>query len=171
MIRIIPVLLLAILLSSCGESEKKYQKKIDHLNAELTDAPLEQQSTLAKKLLDSYEYYIQTFPESGMNAEYLFRSAELEKGLGKPKESIQDLKSLVRKYPESEKAGTAMFLIAFTFHDELGQPDSAQKYFQQFLKEYPEHELKDDAEAYMNILTFSEEELLEFLKKDNDTIE
>ena len=161
---------MALVFVSCGQGEKAAQENIDQLNRQLSDSPLEEQKELANQLLETYRTFETDFPKSELNAEYLFRRAELNKGLGEAQLAVQNLRRLNKEYPKHDKSGTALFLIAFTFHDDLQNSDSAAFYFEKFIEEYPEHQLKDDAQAYLQLINLSDEELLQFIQEKNDTI-
>jgi peptidyl-prolyl cis-trans isomerase C len=62
-----------------------------------------------------------------------------------PREKIRYYEQFLEEYPDNERAYEAMFMIGFTYAEDLRNHAEAQKIFEQFLLEYPDSDLGDDA--------------------------
>ena len=51
----------------------------------------------------------------------------------------------IATYPDNERAYEAKFMIGFTLAEDLQDYDEAEKNFKEFLEQYPETDLSDDA--------------------------
>jgi len=75
--------------------------------------------------------------------------------------AIQIFKKLHDDYPESESAAPGLFMAGFIYANELNNYEEAKKCYQQFLKEYPNDDLAPSAQAELDNLGLSPEEILQ----------
>jgi outer membrane protein assembly factor BamD (BamD/ComL family) len=66
--------------------------------------------------------------------------------------AIKDFKTILEHYPEGENAPKATFMIGYIYANNLENYDAAKKYYEQFIKKYPKHELTDDAKYELETL-------------------
>ena len=74
--------------------------------------------------------------------------------------SIALFKRVYSDYPRSEYAPSSMFMAGFIYANELQNYPEAEKIYRQFLNEYPESELAPSAQAELDNLGLSPEEIL-----------
>ncbi len=74
--------------------------------------------------------------------EELFKAASEESN---PRLKIENYKKFLEKFPNDQRAYEAKFMIGFTMAEELHDYDGAEKVFKEFLQQYPETDLSDDA--------------------------
>jgi len=67
---------------------------------------------------------------------------------------------MLNEFPKSERIPETVFLKAFIYENQLSNLGLALKTYQDFLLRFPEHELADDAEAAINNLGKTPEELI-----------
>src|SRR3989339_372168 len=72
----------------------------------------------------------------------LFDLAQVEGGKGNYEKAVETFEKLLKLYPDSENAPVALFMIGFTYANELGNKDKARIAYQEFIEKYPNHELK-----------------------------
>jgi TolA-binding protein len=70
-------------------------------------------------------------------------------------------KKLHDEYPKSEYAPSGLFMAGFINANELQNYPEAEKLYKQFLQEYPENELASSAQAELDNLGLSPEEILQ----------
>jgi len=75
--------------------------------------------------------------------------------------SIQLFKKLHDEYPSSEYAASGLFMAGFIYANELKNFEEAKKCYQQFLKEYPHDDLAASAQAELDNMGMSPEEILQ----------
>ncbi len=83
--------------------------------------------------------------------------------------TIEYLDKIITTYPQSPDAPKSLFKIGFTCENMIKDIDKARKYYEEFLKKYPEHELALSVRVSLEYLGESDEELLERLLKKNET--
>jgi len=75
--------------------------------------------------------------------------------------AIALFKKLHDEYPKSEYAPSGLFMAGFINANELQNYPEAEKLYKQFLQEYPDNELASSAQAELDNLGLSPEEILQ----------
>lgn len=68
------------------------------------------------------------------------------------------------RYPEYDKSSQALFMMAFTYDNEMRNVEKAKSLYEEFLKKYPNDDFADDAQVLLQNLGKSEEEVLKNLQ-------
>lgn len=98
---------------------------------------------------DQAEVAVMTDP--GTESE-LYEAAQKAEHGNRPQEAIRLYRRILSEYPDSPDNYKAQFLIGFVFSEELGMPDSARVAFELVVRDYPNSEFVNDAEAMINFL-------------------
>ncbi len=56
-------------------------------------------------------------------------------------QAVENYKALVEHYPESKHRAESLFLLGYINANDIKDYDEAKKYYEQFINEYPKHEL------------------------------
>ena len=158
---LVVVATISILVSSCSDKKNKMQIKIDS-----AEQKLKQENNAIpdkKKAADVIHLYLafaDEYPEDSLTAEYLFRAADITNGIKQPDQAIV-LFERVHTFKNSSKAPIALFLQGFISETELHNLSKAKLYYEQFLREYPNHKLASDVQMTITNLGKSPEELIE----------
>ena len=94
----------------------------------------------------------QATPGAPSTVDELYLAARAAEHQKRPGEAIDYYRRILQEHPESSSNYKAQFLIGFVFSEELDQPDSARVAFERVIKDYPESEFADDAEAMLRFL-------------------
>lgn len=90
------------------------------------------------KYSQAAEYYETAIALNQLDVDYCIYQKALCSGLLKNnKEKINDLKSLVEKYPKSNYLSASLFEMAETYKKDLNDGDNAIVYYQKILDQYP----------------------------------
>jgi peptidyl-prolyl cis-trans isomerase C len=81
--------------------------------------------------------------EDGLTPEDLFKKASEE---ANPEKKVGYYRQFAERFPDNERVYEARFMIGFTLAEDVQDYDQAEEVFREFLKEYPESDLSDDAE-------------------------
>lgn len=87
--------------------------------------------------------YLSESPEQVETPEVLFKMASEESN---PRMKIEHYQKFIDTYPDDDRAYEAKFMIGFTLAEDINDYDEAEKAFKEFLKDYPENDLSDDAD-------------------------
>ncbi len=118
----------------------------------------------ARSFVDASEAYAMGNPSSPTAAANLFKAAEIAKSLKSYAKSMNLYDWIINKYPNYEKAPTALFLKGFLIENEMGQIEESRGVYNEFLKKYPNHDLADDVQFLIENLGKSDEEILKMIE-------
>jgi TolA-binding protein len=161
----------SLILSACGEKKPLDEKtvlesQIDSLEALLLNDSLEVDQNAAAAAIKAYLKYADTYGSTDSNAaDYLFKAADVMRGMFRYEDAVQTLELVIKRFPNSNKAPTALFYAGFILHADIQHNQKAMVYFQRLIDEFPTHPLSDDARNLMPLLNLSDEQLLEFLNR------
>ena len=113
---------------------------------------------MATKLADK-------FPKDTLAALPLYRAAEVVRALNDPKLTASIYQKVYNNYPTFSKAPEALFMLGFTFDEDLGDLEKAETTYNDFLQKYPTHSFADDTQMLLENLGKSDEEILKELEK------
>ena len=151
--------------SSCVNAQKKALDRVLELESKLMK--VQDASTnvdLAKEVLLAYNEFLAAFPDAESNPEILFKSGEVYKGLGEYLNAAQSFNKVHTKFPTSELAPLAMFQQADCF-EALEQRLTAKNTYEEFIERYPNHPYIEQAKGMIQLLYFSDEELINQFEK------
>jgi TolA-binding protein len=112
---------------------------------------------LARELADK-------FPGDTMTAMPFYRSAEVVRAMNDPKRAAAIYQDVYDRYPSFSKAPEALFMLAFTYDEDLKDLESAKTTYMKFLKNHPKHSFADDTEMLLKNLGKSDEDILKELE-------
>ena len=114
----------------------------------------------------AYEQYIKGYPQGAMAAEYLFKSAEIYRSLKQFDKAVNAYQRIHKEYGAYEKAPHSLFLLGFSYENDMKNNEKAKEVYEQFLKENPEHELADDVQFSLKNLGRSPEDIIKDFDKN-----
>jgi len=126
----------------------------------------------AMKFVDACEAYALGYPNNPTTPDNLFKSAEVAKSLRTFTKSLSLYDWIIEKYPNYEKAPTALFLKGFIIENNVGDDAKAREIYDTFLAKYPQHDLADDVQFLIENIGKTDEEILEMIeakRKDKET--
>ena len=113
---------------------------------------------MATQLADKY-------PNDTLAAMPLYRAAEVVRALNDPVQTALIYQRVYNSYPSFSKAPEALFMLGFTFDEDLGDLDKAETTYNDFLQKFPNHSFADDTQMLLENLGKSDEEILKELEK------
>lgn len=115
----------------------------------------------------AYDKFAATYPQNPQTPELLFKSGEIYRTIRNFDKAIEVYQQIVDKFGTSTRAGSSLFLIAFTYENDLQKIDKAKEYYTQFINKFPNHEFTDDAKYSLENIGKSPEELVKEFEKKN----
>ncbi len=147
--------------SKIKQMEKQLFEKNDLLNKD----------SIASALIGRYESFAHTYKEDKNAAEFLFKSAEIANSLNMHIRAINTYQFIYTNYPDYDKSPESLFLCGFISENQLGDLEKAASYYTQFIESYPNHHLKEDAEASIKYLGKDPAEMIKEFEAKNKAIE
>jgi TolA-binding protein len=105
------------------------------------------------------------FPKDTLAAMPLYRAAEVVRAMNDPKLTASIYQKVYDSYPSFSKAPEALFMLGFTYDEDLGDMEKALVTYTDFLQKYPTHSFADDTQMLLENLGKSDEEILMELEK------
>jgi len=158
----IVVLLIAVsvLLFSCAKDSMV--KNIEAAEKVLVDekGKFKIDETAANQTIEAYKAYADKYPNDAKTPDYLFKMADVYRGMQDFEQSIATWEKIYTKYPDYEKTPHAIFLSGFTYENDKGNVAKAKELYNQFLQKYPKHDLADDVQFSIDHLGMTPEEII-----------
>lgn len=104
------------------------------------------------------------FPQDTLAALPLYRSAEVARALNDSKKAASIYEKVFQQYPSFSKAPEALFMLAFTYDEDLKDYEQARTYYTEFVDMYPENVFAKSVPMLLENLGKSDEEILEQLQ-------
>ena len=115
----------------------------------------------AERIIMRYRDYVNVNPRDSISAEYLFKAADLSVGIGKPEAAVKFLDRLNTDFPDFRKTVEMWLFKGFIYETYINNHAMAVETYKELIKRYPNHRLAADAQASINNLSMSEDELIE----------
>ncbi|TVR81166.1 MAG: hypothetical protein EA412_03380 [Chitinophagaceae bacterium] len=165
--------LLAVFLTSCSATEKTEDtliEEITKLENKLFEDNLsfEFSENIRNELIEKYDAFYSQYPNHSIAPEYLFRLADLHRSAGDPVLAARTYERTYAEYPTYENRAQVLFLIGFTYENEVNDTSEARFWYNRFLEVYPEHPLTKDVEFSLNFLGKSPEEMIRLWESQQD---
>jgi len=119
---------------------------------------------VALKTLVMYQKFINKYPSDSLTAHYLYTSAQLSKSINLYGEAIRKYELYIKQYPKTKEAAKSNFMVGMIYENDLKDTVNAKKAYQNFIKNYPNNDLVDDAEFLIQNLSLTNEELIQMLE-------
>ncbi|GIV41320.1 MAG: hypothetical protein KatS3mg034_0630 [Vicingaceae bacterium] len=151
------------------EDKKKRLATIEQLNKEYNESfklgkPDEGK---AASLLRNYLDYSEKYPEDSLSPDFLFKTAQLAISLRRFDEGVKYLQKFRTLYKDHPLDPMVLFTLGFTYENHLNDLGKAEKYYQEFLNKYPNHELANDVDLMIQNLGKSPEEIINRANQNN----
>lgn len=118
-------------------------------------------------LHDVYKAHLNRFSSDTITPHILFRSASTSRQLNMAQEAIDNYDRILSEFPDWYRVADAAYMKAFTLDDKLGQKDLAEKAYKDVIANYPDHQFARDAQAMLENLHLSDEELIRKFEEMN----
>lgn len=119
---------------------------------------------LAEKLADKY-------PNDTLSALPLYRAAEVVRAMNDPKKAAAIYERIHNDYATFSKAPESLFMLAFTYDEDLKAYDKAKVTYEKFMKLYPENVFAKSTPMLLENLGKSDEEILRQLEEKGQNME
>ncbi len=156
-------LVFAIIIYSCGANKGKKQMRQEIVRQEtslLSDSLGPIDRLKAQEMIQTYENFVNSYPEDSLAPEYLFKGGEIAMNLEMSGRAIEGFQRILNNYPNFNKAALCIFLQAFIYENQMQQYDTAKSLYLEFLEKYPSHDLAEDAIVSIQNMGKSLEELI-----------
>ena len=124
---------------------------------------LSSNEVLAYEVLSEYSNFLKLYPNAKIAPELFFKSGEVFKGLGLYLKAANSFYEVHAKYSNTSIAPLALFQQAHCF-EILKQKITAKNTYEEFINRYPNHPYVEQAKGMIQLLYFSDEEIIQKFK-------
>lgn len=173
--KLVYIFLLITIVASCSQKTDSREKHIENISKHEMFIDSIRQIRPATpdemfELIDNYYLFWQAYKQDSLSPIYLYRAAEASLYINQGIKAISYLKQIESGYPDFPNMGNVIFLIGFTYDNNVMDIDAAREYYEKFLEKYPEHPLANDTKILIENLGKSPEELIrEFEAKNKNS--
>lgn len=164
----------AIVLAACNNptEQELATEKINDLETKIYgDSTINFNPKDVTDLIVAYTNFVRKFPDNEKCPVYLFKAGELAMNMNLSSQAITNFSKIQRNYPNSERYPYSIFLQAFVYDTQLKNEERAKEFYQKFINEFPNHELADDAQASIENLGKSLDEIIKSFEEKAKTEE
>lgn len=171
--KLVSILCLVVLVASCSNKNVSTKQKqlatIDSIEKIL----YKKAATEAINIKDgdvavhAYMAFVDSFPNDSLALNYLFKAGEVANAIKHHTDAITYFERFVKFYPTHTKAPAALFLQAFICENNLSRLGQASTIYTQVINQYPKTQFAKDAEACINNLGKSPDELIKEFEEKN----
>lgn len=160
-----------VVISCISPREKLENKIIDLETAVYSDTTGIIDKSKVADLIGLYVDFADKYPGDVKTPGYLYSAANVSMNLMDSQNAISLFDRLMTAYPDYEKASECLFMKGFIYDNNLQDYEMAKKIYLEFLEKYPDDEFADDAQASIDNLGKSLEEIIQEFEKKNMTEE
>jgi tetratricopeptide (TPR) repeat protein len=125
----------------------------------------------AKKYIRSSKALALVRPGEKIAADHLNEAAKIAKATKDPMTAIELFHWLSDHFSNTDYGAKSLFLIAFTYENDLNDVENARKYYNLFIEEYPKDEFVEDAKLLLQNLGKDPEEIIRQFEKETQQTE
>ena len=145
------LIILATLLA-CTPDADKLKAELKQMDEVLSKASSISDLKMAEQFISSTQQFVKASPADSLAPYYLFKSAGVAKMTGQFEVAYQLWDQLINDYPDHLWSPPAAFLRGFTAENDQADREKAVKYFEEFLKLYPDSDFAAQAQRQIELL-------------------
>lgn len=119
------------------EPQEQIVGRIDSLERVLLNEDVALNDSAAAQVIKDYLRFQERWPNDPKCPDYLFRAADVMRGMYRVQDACTTLELLVRRYPKSPQAPEALFFAGFMLHNDISEQQKANEFLQRVIDEYP----------------------------------
>jgi tetratricopeptide (TPR) repeat protein len=161
MFKQLTVMALMLALAACNpKQDTAQQQQAQDLRVSITALEGELKNAKGKLInydrglliIEQYQQYARSLPKDSLAPVYLFRAADVARGIGDFPLAITLWGKVNKDYPDYERAPEALFLQGLTAENDRKDKAAAQAFYSDFLTRYPRHPLSKDAQLLLDYI-------------------
>jgi TolA-binding protein len=145
---------------------EQYLAQVKRLEAEMHKS-LEINKDTAARAIKAYSDYVLFFPNDSVSPDYLFKAAEIATAIQQYQQALIYYQTITSKYPKFTFIRESLYLQGYLLDNFLNDDAKAKAVYEQVIGKYPGSNYAKDAQAAINNLGKTDEQLIEEFKKKN----
>jgi tetratricopeptide (TPR) repeat protein len=120
---------------------------------------------MAKELIESVRLFSVFFPEHPETSKHLMHAAEAARNIQDFKTGVDFYNLIVKVYPKSKESEQALFILGFSYDNDLRDVEKARVTYRKFLALYPNSDYAKDIEFSLENLGKTNTEIIQDFEK------
>jgi tetratricopeptide (TPR) repeat protein len=150
-----------------GRSLEDRLAEIDSLEVQVGSEGDQPTEITARKLMGAYLDFAIYQSKDDRVPEFLFRAGEWARYIGRKKKAVEVFQQVYDNYPDYDRRIEALNWVAFICDFETGQKEEARAAYQKLANQHADHPLGKDAQARLQTIDLSDEELIKKFREQN----
>lgn len=147
------------------EPQETIVGRIDSLEKVLLNEDVALNDAAAAQVIKDYLRFQERWPNDSRCPDYLFKAADVMRGMYRVQDACIALDLLVRRYPKSPQAPEALFFAGFMLHNDISEQQKANEFLMRVIDEYPLHPRAVEARQMIQVMGMDEQDLLRYLQE------
>lgn len=162
------ILSITLLVFGCSSPRDKDLSKIQKLEAEVDKQAATPDTANLNQLIRDYTSFVDSYPQDSLAPKYLYRAIRVTMSMNNGQQSMKMIDRFINDYTNGPRYAEVVFLKAYVYENLLGNYGRASEIYRDFIHNFPDHELSDDAQVAIQNMGKSPEELIkEFEARKN----
>ncbi|MFA8300002.1 MAG: tol-pal system YbgF family protein [Hyphomicrobiales bacterium] len=160
-------------LSSCIVTDNKKDDILDSIHTieteifENTENKIETLKGI--ELIELYQKWAEAHPNDEQSPKFLLKGADIAIHIKEPGKAMVCLKKIEDNFSEFEKMDCCCFLKAHLYEDHFQDYEKAKACYEEIIEKYPDSDFADDAQASIQNLGLTPEQLIQKFQEKNKT--
>lgn len=169
--KVLLYLFVALMMVSCNQVPSA--EKVKELESQLVNEDGTLNVEVGSELIDAYLCRAENNPQASTSPEEIFKALDISVNLNfaNPQKTIAIADILIDKYPDYSLTPMAMFLKGFVYENIIGDLQSAETVYHQFIDKYPDNPMVEDVKVTVENMGLSPEELIRKFESKNEAAE
>ncbi len=156
------VVAILITMSSCNSATQIEMLETAYFKTDSTQG----NAKIGMELIREYSRFYQNNVTDSLGIDMLYKAAEVSMGIGQGNLAVKYFRTISDDHSDYYKAPEALFLSGFCSENLNNDIDQARFFYEQFIKQYPNHKLAQDAKFSIQNLGKSDEELIKMFERN-----
>ena len=152
--------LLLFLLVGCAARRNQQARIEGYRQTVAAQADVTRTREAAIMLVEESAAYAQQYPTDTLTATYLFRAADVARGLERYEQALELWEQFRTSFPDHPNAPEALFYQGFTADTGMANFELARTHYEDFLARYPNHVLSTQVVQLLKVMGTTNQELI-----------
>lgn len=162
------IIAVTLFVFGCSSPRDKDITKIDSLEAQVNKQAASPDTASLNQLINEYTSFVDKYPQDSVAPKYLYRAIRVTMSMNDGQRAMKLIDRSINEYNNGPRYAEVVFLKAYVYENLLGNYGKASEIYRDFIHNFPDHELADDAQVAIQNMGKTPEELIrEFEARKN----
>lgn len=154
------VLSFTLMVIGCSNPRQKDVSKIENLESEVDKQAAVPDTANLNELIKEYTSFVDKYPQDSLAPKYLYRAIRVSMSMNDGQLAMKLIDRSINEYNKGPRYAEVVFLKAYVYENLIGNYGRASEIYRDFIRNFPDHELADDAQVAIQNMGKTPEELI-----------